>query len=62
MDDTETTFPQLHERIEKTVAFLKKADAKKFDGKEKAEVSVDMGPERKFKFTGKCCWLLVSRE
>lgn len=48
MEDTETTFEQLYERIEKTVAILKGANAKDFEGKEGVEVTV----MEKYKFTG----------
>ena len=39
-EDTETTFPELQERIKKTIAFLEKVDPKAMDGREEAEVEV----------------------
>jgi hypothetical protein len=47
MADDETTFPQLYERIEKTVKLLEAVDPKVFEGKETAEVEM-----RGTKFTG----------
>lgn len=37
-EDNETTFPELHARIAKTIAFLEKVDKESFDSKEDAEV------------------------
>lgn len=48
MEDNETTFEQLYERIDKTVAFLKSANAKDFEGKEGVEITL----MQKFKFNG----------
>ncbi|TKA80488.1 hypothetical protein B0A55_02322 [Friedmanniomyces simplex] len=50
-DDNETTFAQLHERIDKTLAFLKNAKPEQFEGKDDAEVVLKTGAGE-FKFTG----------
>jgi hypothetical protein len=42
--DTETTFAELKERIEKTVAFLHSIDKAKFDGAEDRSVTMKVGP------------------
>jgi hypothetical protein len=39
-DDTETTLPQLRERIAKTLAFVNSVPAEKIDGSEEREVTV----------------------
>ncbi|KAF2817645.1 uncharacterized protein BDZ99DRAFT_457369 [Mytilinidion resinicola] len=44
MPDTETTFEQLHERIQKTVGFLNATDEKAWEGKETLVVKYRMGP------------------
>ncbi|KAK0249047.1 hypothetical protein LTR91_001033 [Friedmanniomyces endolithicus] len=49
-EDNETTFAQLHERLEKTLAFLKKAKPEQFEGKDDAEVTMKAGTNE-FKFT-----------
>jgi len=49
-DDNETTFAQLYERIDKTIAFLKKAKPEDFEGKDDAEVVMKTG-SGEFKFT-----------
>ena len=41
-EDNETTFAQLHERLEKTLAFLKKAKPEQFEGKDDAEVTMSV--------------------
>lgn len=51
MEDNETTFPQLYERIEKTVDMLKKVDPSCFEGKEQANVEMKT-PFGNFEFTG----------
>ncbi|TKA23609.1 hypothetical protein B0A50_07443 [Salinomyces thailandicus] len=51
MEDNETTFPQLYERIAKTLDFLKKVDAGAFEGKEDSEVVLSTGAGD-FQFTG----------
>ncbi|KAK4890341.1 hypothetical protein LTR27_010984 [Elasticomyces elasticus] len=50
-DDNETTFAQLYERIDKTIAFLNAAKPEQFEGKEIAEVVMKTG-SGEFKFTG----------
>jgi hypothetical protein len=40
--DTETTFAELHERINKTVAFIQSVDAGKIDGSEDKAIVVKM--------------------
>ncbi|KAF2502624.1 hypothetical protein BU16DRAFT_554674 [Lophium mytilinum] len=47
MADTETTFEQLHERIQKTVDFLQATDEKAWEGKETFLVNFRMGPIEK---------------
>lgn len=47
MEDNETTFEQLQDRISKTLAILEKAKRDDFEGKEDVEVTF-----RDFKFTG----------
>jgi hypothetical protein len=42
--DTETTIPELKDRIAKTVAFLAGIDKAKFDGAEDRTVAIKMGP------------------
>lgn len=51
MDDNETTFEQLYERIEKTLEYIAKTGPEKYEGKETAEVTMKAGPSE-FKFTG----------
>ena len=41
--DTETTFPELQERIKKTVAFIQTATAKQIDGTEEKQISLKVG-------------------
>ena len=43
-EDNETTYPQLLERVEKTIAFLKKVKPESFNGKENSEVTFKAGP------------------
>lgn len=52
MEDNETTFPQLYERIEKTIDMLKKVDPSSFEGKDNATVEMKT-PFGNFEFTGK---------
>ena len=48
--DTESTFPQLQERIAKTVAFLKTVTAEQVDGSEERDVVLKLrGQETRFK-------------
>nr|AYM53810.1 hypothetical protein [Archangium sp.] len=50
MPDTESTFPELQERIKKTIAFLQSVTATQVDGSEEREVVLKMrGQETKFK-------------
>lgn len=44
-EDNETTFEQLYERIDKTLAFLEKVKPETFEGKENAEVVMTAGPK-----------------
>jgi len=49
-EDNETTFPDMQERIKKTIDFLEGVDPKSFEGKEDAEVVMKtQSGERKFK-------------
>jgi hypothetical protein len=50
--DTEATFPELKERIAKTVAFLKSIPAEKFAGSESRKVEMKI-PDRTLEFSGK---------
>ncbi|MEQ1695409.1 MAG: DUF1993 domain-containing protein [Hyphomicrobiaceae bacterium] len=43
--DTETTFPELRERIEKTIAFLATFTASQIDGSEDREISMKVGAQ-----------------
>jgi len=49
--DTETTFPELQERIAKTIAYLRGFDAASFNGAEEREVLLK-GPHGEIRFTG----------
>ena len=49
--DTETSFPELKERIAKTVAYLKSLPKEKFDGAETREIEMKI-PDRVLKFPG----------
>lgn len=42
--DTETTFPELHARIEKTIGFLKGLDRAAFTGADQKEIVLKVGP------------------
>jgi len=44
IEDNETTLPQLHERIEKTLEYLKGVKPDGFAGKEDNEVTMKAGP------------------
>jgi hypothetical protein len=55
MDDNETTFEQLYQRIERTIKLLEDVDEKVFEGKENAEVEM-----RGMKFTGQSYLLLFA--
>lgn len=50
-EDTEKTFPELQARINKTIAFLKSADAKAIDASEDKSVQLKFGP-KEFNFNG----------
>ena len=52
MPDTETTFPELHARLAKTIDFLKSIDAAKLAGAESREIVLKF-PSGEMKFTGK---------
>jgi hypothetical protein len=51
MPDTETSFAELKERIEKTIAFVKSVEASKLDGAEDREVVLTF-PGNELRFTG----------
>ncbi|MDX1695672.1 MAG: DUF1993 domain-containing protein [Ketobacteraceae bacterium] len=50
-EDTETTFPELKQRIEKTVDYLKSLDFGEFEGAEEREVQLKL-PSRTIDFNG----------
>jgi len=50
--DTETTFPELQARIEKTIAFLKSVSAEKLAGAETRKIELKT-PTRTLEFTGR---------
>ena len=52
MPDTETTFPELHTRIAKTIDFLKSVSAEKIVGAEDRMVTIKT-PNRTFEMTGR---------
>jgi hypothetical protein len=45
-EDTETTIPQLKERIARTLAFIKSVDAKAIDAAAGREITFPLGPKR----------------
>ncbi|HEY2070814.1 MAG TPA: DUF1993 domain-containing protein [Rhizomicrobium sp.] len=49
--DTETTFPELQDRIAKTIAYLKSVDAGKFEGAEDRTITIKT-PNRTFEMKG----------
>jgi hypothetical protein len=51
MPDTETTFPELVQRIQKTIAFLEGLKREQVDGQENREVVLKL-PTRTLEFTG----------
>jgi hypothetical protein len=51
MPDTETTFPELRERIAKTIAFVETVKREQVDGQESREVVLKF-PNGEMKFTG----------
>ena len=52
MPDTETTFPQLIQRVADTVAYLESIDPAALEGSETRTVELNFGPERKVSFPG----------
>lgn len=50
-EDNEKTFPELQERLKKTIAFLEEVDPKSMDGMEEQEVVLKTGAGE-LKFTG----------
>jgi uncharacterized protein len=50
--DEEKTFPELRQRIQKALDFLKSVPEAKFAGAESREVQLQLGPDRKVKLTG----------
>ncbi|HTP78612.1 MAG TPA: DUF1993 domain-containing protein [Rhizomicrobium sp.] len=52
MPDTETTFPELKARIEKTIAFLQSVDATRIAGSEDRTIVMKF-PQGEMKFTGR---------
>jgi len=50
-EDTETTFPELIERIQKTIAFLKTFKSEQIDGTEEKTINLPMR-DRTLTFTG----------
>ena len=49
--DDETTFPELQDRLTKTIDFLKSVPADKIDGSEGREITMRAGPQE-LRFTG----------
>jgi hypothetical protein len=49
--DVEKTFPELQERIQKTIDYLKSVPASAIDGSEEREIAFKAGPNE-YKFTG----------
>ena len=52
MPDTETTLPELHQRLAKTIAFLQSVDAAKFAGAEDRTVVLKF-PQGEMTFSGR---------
>jgi uncharacterized protein len=50
-EDTETTYPQLIERVDKTIAFLKTLQPAQIDGSENRDIVLKF-PNRSFEFKG----------
>ena len=59
MPDTETTFPELKERIAKTIAFLETIDRKQVDGQENRQIVLTF-PSRTMEFIGETFLLTFS--
>ena len=51
-DDVETTLPELHQRIQKTLDFINGIDVAKFDGAAERQIKLTVR-DREFTFTGK---------
>jgi hypothetical protein len=51
MPDTETTFPELVQRIQRTIAFLESLKREQVDGQENREIVLKL-PTRTLEFTG----------
>ena len=49
--DTETTFPELQDRIAKTIAFIQSVPAENIDGSEDKKITLKVGPSE-MEFTG----------
>jgi hypothetical protein len=52
IEDNEKTFDELKERVAKTLAFVKSADAKKIDGGGDLQVTFPLGPSNKGEMKG----------
>ncbi|KAI8943281.1 hypothetical protein NX059_001301 [Plenodomus lindquistii] len=50
--DTEKTFAELVERVQKTISYLEGIDPKSFEGREQAEIQLSIGGKFNPKFTG----------
>jgi hypothetical protein len=50
--DTETTFPELQERIRKTIDFMKSVPREKYDGAEDRSITLKF-PQGEMNFTGR---------
>ena len=50
--DTETTFPELKERLAKTAAFIKTVSAAQIDGSESTPIVMKVGPTKELSFSG----------
>jgi uncharacterized protein len=51
-EDTETTLPQLQERIARTIAFVKSVDTKAIDASGGRTITLPLGPQRKGEMKG----------
>jgi len=52
MPDTETTFAELQQRCDKTIAFIERVELTDFDGAEDREVSIKFPNGMGYRFTG----------
>jgi hypothetical protein len=50
-EDSEKTFPELKQRVQKTIAFLDTIDAAKIEGSEQRQIKLKIGPNE-MSFTG----------